>query len=37
MDFNAVEYCYYQHAFLDYYTAALLIMETRGALSLLSD
>ena len=28
---------YYQHAFLDYYTEAPLIMETHDAVSLLSD
>ena len=35
--FNAVEYCYYQHAFLDYCIAAPLIMDTHDAVSLLSD
>ena len=37
VDFNAVEYRYYQHALLDYYTEAPLIMETYDAVSLISD
>ena len=37
IDFNAVEYRYYQHAFLDYYTEAPLIMDTHDVVSLLSD